>query len=290
MIFTYFNKFPTINYENVNIRDLSRRVTLSKTLQRTPMVFHPYEIKDSMRADQLAYMYYKDVDSDWLIHLTNGIVDPYYGWYLDDNEFFSFLIDKYGSLEEPQQRIFFWQTNWSDDEFDMSVNGYASLPVERQKYWVPKYGQNGAVLSYRRRKEDWRMNTNRIIEVDVTDSSTFTKGDLVVAWNGGQIVGRAEVDAIISDTRLYLFHVLDDWEDGSEIRLRDLQDEESGLTISGTRVICENITDDESSFWEPIYYYDYERMINEDKKIIMLLDSNYLTEAASALTQKLKED
>ena len=95
----------------------------------------------------LSYAYYNDSDADWLIYLTNGIVDPYYGWYLTEDQFDSFIISKYGSLEDPQQRIYYWGTNWTESDFNISVENYQSLPDTLKKYWIPNYGVRSKIIS-----------------------------------------------------------------------------------------------------------------------------------------------
>jgi hypothetical protein len=90
----YFDKFPIITYSNTEVVDITRRVTmLDKTIQN-PYVFYPYEIDSNERADQLSARYYEDQFKSWMIYLSNKIVDPYYEWYLSEDEFVNFIIKK----------------------------------------------------------------------------------------------------------------------------------------------------------------------------------------------------
>src|ERR1039458_2179807 len=93
---TFFSKFPIITYANNQMRDISRRVVLGNNIRQNPLSFYPYDIAMEQRSDVVAYNYYGDSDVDWLIYLTNGIIDPYMGWYLNDDEFNDFIIQKYG--------------------------------------------------------------------------------------------------------------------------------------------------------------------------------------------------
>jgi hypothetical protein len=56
---------------------------------------------------------------------------------------------------------------------------------------------------------------------------------------------------------------------------------------SNSQVIVQNIPSNETIYWTPISYYEYERRKNEKNKTIRLLDSNFALEAAETLRVKL---
>ena len=99
MATNYFDNFPKVYYSNTICRDLSRRVSIDNNtdIQGSLDVFYPYEIKDYLRADHISEYYYNRSELDWLIYLTNKVVDPYYEWYLNDLQFQSFINEKYES-------------------------------------------------------------------------------------------------------------------------------------------------------------------------------------------------
>ena len=94
----YFSKFPTITYNKVDVKDITRRsVFLSQNLSN-PYVFLPYTIKENEKPEDIAYYYYGSVDYTWLVLLSNNIIDPYYEWPLDENDFNNYLIQKYETI------------------------------------------------------------------------------------------------------------------------------------------------------------------------------------------------
>ena len=271
----------------------------------------------------LSYAYYNDSDADWLIYLTNGIVDPYYGWYLTEDQFDSFIISKYGSLEDPQQRIYYWGTNWTESDFNISVENYQSLPDTLKKYWIPNYGVRSKIISYKRRQEDWSMNTNQIWTMKTTmanSSIMFNVADIVdISVNGiksasAEVISSNNTNMIIknvintgglvtvnvntngtSDT-LYIgprtnimTNIKNVIDFTDTVTLTSRSNNSIQATSTSITSLIANIPLSEQVYWEPVYYYDYEREINESKKTVILLNSNYLNDAVNALQEKLQE-
>lgn len=94
----YFDKFPTTSYNNVLVRDITRRVNFLRQTVENPYVFLPYTIKDGERAEDIAYHYYGDPNYVWLVYLSNNIIDPYHEWPMDSETFNQYIIDKYQPL------------------------------------------------------------------------------------------------------------------------------------------------------------------------------------------------
>ena len=191
----YFTKFPIITYANTKCRDISKRVVLSQDSRATPTLFYPYTIKAGLRADVLADAYYDDSYFDWLIYHTNGIIDPYYGWYLSEHDFNAFLIKKYGSIEYTQKKVKYYQLDFTTDDIDISVDFYNSaLPFQLRKYYEPNYGYSSKIISYKKRQDYWTVNTNQILKLDVSNTSgTFVDGEIVDFIYDQAPVGTAEV-------------------------------------------------------------------------------------------------
>lgn len=109
----YFNKLPEIRYNNVLVRDITRRVNFLKQTVENPYVFLPYTVKEGEKAEDIAYYYYGNQNYAWLVYLANNIIDPYNEWPLDEDTFNSFIIDKY---KERSGRQGWDVVAWSQDE------------------------------------------------------------------------------------------------------------------------------------------------------------------------------
>lgn len=91
----YFDKLPEVSYNNVLVKDISRRVAFLKKSLENPYVFLPYTIEEGDRAEDIAYHYYGDPNYAWLVYMANDIIDPYNEWPMDEETFNQYIIDKY---------------------------------------------------------------------------------------------------------------------------------------------------------------------------------------------------
>jgi hypothetical protein len=288
----YFNKFPNTIYNDKECVDITRRVSIGDNQTRKTNLFYSYDIQNNLRIDQVAQYYYNDPTYDWLIMLQNGIIDPYYGWYLSEQDFDSYIIEKYGSYETSIKKIKHYQLDWAEGDEEITSSFYENnLPYENRKYFIPIYGVNTKVVSYERRKEDWIINTNKIIKLNVnnyTNGNTFTVGELVdiksnlnnQASNGtGEVITSNSSAVIIKNTSGYTtnnYYVVGETSNTSAI-------------FSTANTIVENISNSEFVYWTAVTYYEYEKQKNEANKTIRLIDTNYSLQIAEDLRTKLLE-
>jgi hypothetical protein len=105
MATNYFEKFPRILYSLDDLAsgqvvpDILRRVAAVNELKSNSSYFDEYDIKDGDTPEILADKIYGDSGLHWIILLINEIVDPRFDWPLPYDDFISFCIAKYGSLE-----------------------------------------------------------------------------------------------------------------------------------------------------------------------------------------------
>lgn len=109
----YFDNFPTIKYNGIEVRDITRRKKFLQNNLNNPFVFLPYTIKDSDRPEDIAYYYYGSVDYTWLVLLPNNIIDPYHQWPLSDDNFDKMLMTKYA---EKSGKTGYEVIDWAQDE------------------------------------------------------------------------------------------------------------------------------------------------------------------------------
>ena len=117
----YFEKFPTIEYQGVKVKDITRRNTFTKEVTNNPLLYMPYTVKEGERAQDIAEWYYGSVDYEWIVYMANNITDPYHQWPKSNHEFNLFLIDKYG----PQSGLTGENIiDWTKDDNDENIIYY----------------------------------------------------------------------------------------------------------------------------------------------------------------------
>jgi len=271
---------------------MSRRVIFDRAIEKLPTFFYPYELRSGLRADTLAEAYYKNWEYEWMIYMMNGIVDPYYGWYLDYTDFNNYLIDKYGSIEYTQDRTIFYRLKWADDDILITPEYFENtVPEVLKKYYSPVFGEGSRVVFYKKRQEDWTVNTNKLIQIYVNTVGSLTKEELLLIKDtGNNTVGEAEVE-LVDSTNNYIMvkHVT-----GLDATYLDpgntILGRSSGTssTIVSHKVLVNNIEDSEYDYWGPVTIYDYENEKNEANKFIRLLDAKYSFDASEYTRQLLK--
>lgn len=210
----YFEKFPTINYSNNLVVDITKRVTFLDSVSRNPYVFYPYDLVSEERADQFSSRYYLDSYKSWIIYLTNGITDPYYGWYLNEREFNEFIEKKYGSIFNARQKIKFYKNDWVSKE-NISVSAYNALSQDMKKYWVANYSMGSSINDYSRKQIDWTYNTNRVMSYTVANTS-FIQDEVVNIYLDGKAFGKGQVVGF-SNTEIYVQHVSGYFQESNEL-------------------------------------------------------------------------
>jgi hypothetical protein len=284
---TYFSSFPQLIYSNTVCVDLTRRVKLSEDTKNALSLYYVYEIADGLRADIIADAYYEEPTMDWLLWLSNDIVDPYYQWNLNEQEFNNFLIQKYGSVENSIKKIVYYRNNWYDDDKVLTPDFYDNIiPNNWKKYYVPFYGPNTKILYWKRREEDWVMETNKIYKL-TCNSAPFVAGELVDVSNGAIRVGGGEV--VDKDDAFILIKNVDI--DGAMVPNNVVTGETSNVaqTISEVDLVYEAIGTDEGVFWSPVNYFDIENEKNAYNRSIKILDRAYIMPTLEQIRSRLNE-
>lgn len=93
----FFSDFPIVTYNGEQVRDISIRLDILENVKSDPYAFLPYTIKDGERAEEVAYLYYGDPRYVWVVYLSNNIIDPYFDWPLDNNQFEQTLAKTYAA-------------------------------------------------------------------------------------------------------------------------------------------------------------------------------------------------
>jgi len=286
----YFIKFPTFTYSNTECKNITRRVTMEESIKLNPTLYHKYTVSEGERADLLADSYYEDSYYDWLLYLNNGIVDPYYGWFLDDYDFNNFIVKKYGSIENAQKKIVYYQLNWPTNDVEITPSFYENnLPEQLRKYYSPNFNAQSKIVSYSRKRDDVITNTNKLLNFTVSSvtGNGFSKGEIIDIYNSGmsQVIGGAQV-TFANSTVVKVQNI-----SGNTSPTNKILGESSNTlaTITDTDILQENLTDDEAIYWSPVYFYEYEQEKNEKNKNVRMLDSGFSLEVAEELRVILRD-
>ena len=106
----YFNYIPDFAYPSrlpdakisdyIVVKNLFKRGKLRDDIYQNIAFFTKYEIIGNDRPDNVAAEVYGDSDLDWVVLLSNNIVNGQSEWPLLQNDFDRFMLDKYGTYEK----------------------------------------------------------------------------------------------------------------------------------------------------------------------------------------------
>lgn len=128
----YFKRLPNINYQNLEElglpgrtlqnKNLFRRAKLREDIASNTTFFEDYFIKSDERPDNVAFKVYGDEDLDWVVLITNNILNIQEEWPLPTNLYNEYLLEKYGSYEA------IYEVHHYESKVITSVDGVTVLP------------------------------------------------------------------------------------------------------------------------------------------------------------------
>lgn len=292
---SYFEKFPLIQYSNNAVVDITRKVKLVDSVKQNPYLFYPYTIQNMERPDQIADSVYENQYYDWMIYLSNEMIDPYYEYYLNFEEFDEFISSKYGSIVNAKEKVKYWRNNW-ELENELTISGYNSLLPNLKKYWVPEYRLNSnVVLSYKRKRVDWIYNINMLVNYTVSGNNSFVYDEMVVIKNGSNtIVGQGEIEYSKNST-IYLKNVQKVGNSNDDYTLiggtMSSRTGNSSVVITSSEIVNQSgINIEEQVYYSPVSAYEYEYEKNEYNKTLIMLRSENVYDVNSAVEDLIKQN
>lgn len=289
----YFEKFPAVQYGNSYALDITERVAIVPSEVQIPYAYYKYDISFGQRADQISDSYYNDQYMDWLLYLSNGVIDPYYDWYMTNDKFNDFLIKKYGtSISNLQDKVYTYRNNWYNGD-DISVSGYSALPNTHHRYWQPIYNNNtGEIVRYTRTQADWSINTNSLVEVECVGNN-FVNNEIVNLRFDVSHSGTGQVTFANSST-IRIQHVSGTLYANDTVTITGSsyvygRESFTNVAFTATTSIANNIPSSEEVYWDSISIYDYENEKNESKKTIQVLDNGLSLTVSKQITDLLAQ-
>lgn len=287
----YFENFKILQYSNTFCRSIISRTTLTKEALRAATTYYPYEAKEGDRPDIISHLYYGKPSSEWLLFFANDIVDPYYDFYLSEEQLTQHIISKYDSLAKAQSYIKHYEVNWASDDSRKTISEYNLLlsnsTVNLKNYWQPVVDSLDRIIYYIRKPLDTTVNTNKVISfqtVSLNVASNFQLGEIVYQVNSGIVSARGEILSI-DGNKLYVKNV-----QGTFSALLPVVGQETSFSTNITNVstVAENLHPQEAVYWTPISFYDYEVEENNKRKSMQVIDRTYLDVAENNLKKLMK--
>lgn len=118
---SYFKKLPSFEYvsrlpgakigDYIEVKNLFKRGTIRPDIFENVAFFEKYKIKGDDRPDNIAYEIYNDSTLDWIVLLSNNIINIQTEWPLLQNDFDRFLLNKYNDYDTLYNGIHHYETS-----------------------------------------------------------------------------------------------------------------------------------------------------------------------------------
>jgi len=107
---TYFRKFSELLYQSplesrnstydyVRVKNIFRRAKIREDFFRSSVTFNKYNIIGEERPDQISKKFYGSPEYDWVVLLSNNIINLRNEWPLSDSEFNNYIQSKFTASE-----------------------------------------------------------------------------------------------------------------------------------------------------------------------------------------------
>jgi hypothetical protein len=116
----YFNKVPNFDYisrlpnaklsDYVRVKNFFKRAKLREDIFQELAFFERYTIEGDDRPDNVAFKIYDDSTFDWVVLVSNNIINIQSEWPLPQRDFDRFLLDKYGDYDTLYNGIHHYET------------------------------------------------------------------------------------------------------------------------------------------------------------------------------------
>ena len=117
---SYFQRVPDFNYvsrlpdskigDYVRVKNLFKKGKIREDIFQNVAFFEKYKIVGDDRPDNVAFEVYDDSSLDWLILLSNNVLNVQSEWPLPQTDFDRFVLDKYGDYNTLYNGIHHYET------------------------------------------------------------------------------------------------------------------------------------------------------------------------------------
>jgi len=117
---SYFQRVPDFNYvsrlpdskigDYIRVKNLFKKGKLREDIFQNLAFFEKYKIIGDARPDNVAFEVYDDSSLDWLILLSNNVLNVQSEWPLPQTDFDRFVLDKYGDYNTLYNGVHHYET------------------------------------------------------------------------------------------------------------------------------------------------------------------------------------
>jgi hypothetical protein len=121
--FEYVSRNPGDKYisEYITVKNLFKRGKLREDIFANLQFFEKYSIVGDERPDNVAYKFYNDETLDWVVLLSNNILNIQSEWPMTQKTFDKLMLEKYGSYDNLYNGVHHYETEEIKNSLGITV-------------------------------------------------------------------------------------------------------------------------------------------------------------------------
>jgi hypothetical protein len=291
--FEYVSRNPGDKYisEYIPVKNLFKRGKLREDIFGNLQFFEKYSIIGDERPDNVAFKFYGDETLDWVVLLSNNILNIQSEWPMTQRTFDKVMLDRYGSYEELYSGIHHYETEEIKNSLGITV-------LQSGLRITPTWKTNGnfletinSIITTIAATQDGGVTPSKTVSVFMFDNIPASVGDQVsiegvseIEYNGKHTITSIfgnyftyelpEIPNILipivstSGQEQVIYTIIENSINSSPTNPRYYEYWDAGL---GYSVLVPS-----TSFVKAVTNYEYERDLEEAKRNIYVLKPRYL--------------
>jgi hypothetical protein len=308
---SYFRQVPDFEYvsrdseqrqisEYATVKNLFRRGKLREDIFGDLAFFTKYKIIGDERPDNVAYKIYNDETLDWVVLLSNNILNIQTEWPLPQKVFDNVMLEKYDTYDNLYNGIHHYETQEIKDSVgNLILPSGIKIPNEWKSGngFVNAFKTEGvSFISYNNTRKTYTIVPLNIIESIELGSKVIISGSSENAVNSTFTISNVEN----SFGNLISFEIestIAPETDEIEITGNETLEFISKISLSNSNNyyyeyydgnLGNEVTLPASSILTPITNYEYESQLEDDKRNIFVLKPRYLNIVFNDLEEIMK--
>lgn len=298
--FDYVSRLPNAKIDDyIQIKNFFKRGKIFEEVFNDLVFFEKYSILGDERPDVVAKNYYGDATLDWIIFLSNNIVNVQDEWPMTQDAFDKTMLQKYQSYDNLYNGIHHYETSTITDSL-------GKVYLNPGTVINPTWKTNGNFIETINSKIDLIYISDPIN--DPTTVTVVTENEISFLQNGDEVIisnigeddynGKFQIDGILTPT-VFTYKLPQAPNNPTPTLSTPRKEEirflviEGGLVTSGNAYYYEfydtglgyTVPIPSTEFVIPITNYDYEINKENKKRDIFLLKPQYL----NVLLENLQE-
>lgn len=293
---SYFSFFPKLLYSTSlgvkNFKAATNIVAKANFLgdvANNTSVYYKYSVKDGERPEDIANKMYGSPTKHWIILLSNNVTDPQYDWVLSMKQFEEYINKKYSSVTF---------------QFSASESFPTAYTVGEKVYQGPSYDKascTATVVSSNTTAKTLTVKfTNEVFanSANVTGATSNVSHKVVGLTYNNDGYGWASNTIYYYQVTETTYNNSDNYKEVNKYKVSpqdynfatdSVINRNISTSYSNSYPLVDGTTQTAQTTVGPVYYYDHELNLNEEKRSIIIIKPEYVQTIESQLKKLMSK-